>query len=161
MIITLFLAALALGCLAALASGNVPWNLPTVIPWLILAACLLLLLARQLAEQLAIRRLARGILNAREGLLDPISPGLLGWTDAGRALDEYNVTIHALQTMFRTVEECQGRFLNQRNKMNTILQSLPAALLSLSDDLQIILTNRHAEETFMAQIGRASCRERV
>ncbi len=148
MLITLFLAALALGCLAALASGNVPWNLPAAVPWLVLTTCILALLAGQLAERLAIRRLARGILNAREGLLDPISPGPLGWTDAGRALDEYNVTIHALQTMFRTVEECQGRFLNQRNKMNTILQSLPAALLSLSDDLQIILTNRHAEDIF-------------
>ncbi|MDO9226068.1 MAG: histidine kinase dimerization/phospho-acceptor domain-containing protein [Pseudomonadota bacterium] len=153
MITTLFLAVLALGCLTALASGNVPWNLPEAVPWLILAASILALLTGQLAERLAMRRLTRGVLNAREGLLDPISPGLLGWTAAGRALGEYNITIHALQTMFRTVEECQGRFLNQRNKMNTILQSLPAALLSLSDDLQIILTNKHAEDIF-AVTGR-------
>ncbi len=148
MITPLLLAVLALGCLAVLASGSAPWGLPETALWLLLAASILALLARQLAEQLAMRRLARGVLNAREGLLDPISPGVLGWTEAGRVLSEYNVTIHALQTMFRTVEECQGRFLNQRNKMNTILQSLPAALLSLSDDLQIILTNKHAEDIF-------------
>ena len=154
MITPLFLAVLALGCLTALASGILPWGQTDTVLWMILAISVLALLADQIAERLAMRRLARGVLNAREGLLDPVSPGWLGWTSAGRLLGEYNITIHALQSMFRTVEECQGRFLNQRNKMNTILQSLPAALLSLSDDLQIILTNKHAEEIF-AVTGRS------
>lgn len=151
MIASLLLAVLALACLQALAFDMLPSTFSESLVWLLLLICLLGLLTRQLVETWVMRRLARAVLQAREGLLDPVSPGWLGWTDAGRMLREYNVTIKALQSMFRTVEECQGRFLNQRNKMNTILQSLPSALLSLSDDLQIILANKQAETLFAGE----------
>jgi signal transduction histidine kinase len=46
------------------------------------------------------------------------------------------------------VEECQGRFLSERNRSNTILQSLPGALLSLADDLRVAIANRQADALF-------------
>ncbi|HNQ04512.1 MAG TPA: histidine kinase dimerization/phospho-acceptor domain-containing protein [Thiobacillaceae bacterium] len=99
-------------------------------------------------EFLALRRLGHGIIRAREGLLDPVSLRGLQWTYTGRQTRQYNETVQTLQTMFRTVEECQGLFLSQRNRMNTLLQSLPGALLSLNDDLQVVLANKQAEELF-------------
>lgn len=99
-------------------------------------------------EMIALRRLQRGILAAREGLLDQVQTKGLGWGPGSRVITEYNVTIAALHSMFRSVDECQRHFINQRNRMNTLLQSLPGALLSLSDDLQIISANKSAEEMF-------------
>jgi len=56
--------------------------------------------------------------------------------------------IHTLRRMFSTVEECQARVLNERNKVDAILQSLPGALLHLSDDPQITSANKTAEMLF-------------
>jgi signal transduction histidine kinase len=123
-----------------------------------LAGAALALGGRLILEQIQLARLRRGILLAREGLLEAVPTRHLGATGAGRVSAEYNATMVALQTMFRSVEECQGRFLNQRNKMNTMLQSLPGALLSISDDLQVVVANKLAEEMFAGQgvplIGR-------
>lgn len=151
MIFSLVAGALALYGMLGLAAGLSPrlWE-----PALLLAVpALIAVLA---SEYVALRRLRRGVLRAREGLLDPVSVSGLAWTRAGQVTREYNETVQTLQSMFRTVEECQGRFLNQRNRMNTLLQSLPGALLSLNDDLQIVLANKQAEELFAGQplLGR-------
>lgn len=143
MIISIVLAALILLGVATLA-------VEPATKWLQLALTLtaLFMLCVAGAETMALSRLRRSILRAREGLLDPVPTAGLGWTGCGRATADFNITMHALQVMFRSVEECQGRFLMQRNKMNTLLQSLPAALLSLSEDLHISLANKPAEELF-------------
>jgi PAS domain S-box-containing protein len=52
------------------------------------------------------------------------------------------------------VEECQGRFLSERNRSNTILQSLPGALLSLADDLRVTIANRQADALFGVEQGK-------
>ncbi len=114
----------------------------------LMAAYLLLLSLRLLAEMAALRRFEQGIHNAREGLLDPTPVEPYGWTYVGRLIAEYNTTISTLRLMFRTVEECQVRFLTERNRSNTILQSLPGALLSLADDLRVTIANRQAELLF-------------
>lgn len=147
MIFSAFFSSLALACMYALASGRAPLGVDSAWLWLGAAGSVLVMAFRQVIESIVLRRLEKGILKAREGLLDPVSAGHLSWL-AGRITSEYNTTISVLQSMFRTVDECQGRFLNQRNKMSTILQSLPGALLSLSDDLQIIMVNKQAEELF-------------
>ncbi len=108
---------------------------------------------RLLAELAALRRLEDGIHAAREGLLEPAPVGPFGWTSVGRLIPEYNTTITTLRQMFRTVEECQGRFLNERNRSNTILQSLPGALLSVSDDLRVSIANRQADALFGVEPG--------
>lgn len=110
-------------------------------------------LVRLLAELAALRRLGHGIHAAREGLLDPTPVGPFGWTSVGRMIPEYNTTIAVLRQMFRTVEECQGRFLTERNRSNTILQSLPGALLSVADDLRVAIANRQADAFFGVDSG--------
>jgi two-component system, NtrC family, sensor kinase len=114
----------------------------------VIAAYLVYLFIRMIAELAALRRLEKGIHNAREGLLDPTPIDPFGWTYVGRLINEYNTTISTLRLMFRTVEDCQIRFLNERNRSNTILQSLPGALLSLADDLRVTIANRQAEAIF-------------
>ena len=121
---------------------------------LLLCGVLLAYLAVRLrAERAALRRLELGILRAREGLMEPIPVEPHAWTCAGHLIPEYNTTITTLRLMFQTVEECQGRFLNERNRSNTILQSLPGALLSLDDDLRIIIANRQADALFGVRSG--------
>lgn len=117
----------------------------------LLSAYLVYLFVRLFAELAALRRLEQGIHNAREGLLDPTRVEPYGWTYVGRLISEYNTTISTLRLMFRTVEECQVRFLTERNRSNTILQSLPGALLSLADDLRVTIANRQAEILFQAE----------
>lgn len=148
MTVTILISALALTCLYALASGRTPHGIDPAWLWSGVAGAILIMTFRQTLENIALRRLRLGLFKAREGLLDPVPTGRLGGLMAGRIIGEYNVTISTLQSMFRTVEECQGRLLNQRNKMSALLQSLPGALLSLSDDLQVIMANKQAEELF-------------
>jgi len=114
----------------------------------LLAGFLAYVTIRLFAELAALRRLETGIHNAREGLLESTSAEPFAWTCAGRLIPEYNTTIASLRLMFHTVEQCQGRFLSERNRSNTILQSLPGALLSLADDLHVTIANRQAELMF-------------
>ena len=109
--------------------------------------------ARLAAEVAALRQLEQGIHNAREGLLQPTAERGLGWTIAGRLIPEHNKTVSALALMFRTVEECQVRFLNERNRVTTILQSLPGAVLGITDELRVSIANRQAEALFDAAPG--------
>ncbi|MDP2112298.1 MAG: ATP-binding protein [Thiobacillus sp.] len=131
------------------------WNESHLL-WLsgfLLAALFAYLIVRLLGERAALRRLELGILHAREGLLEPASAEPYAWTSIGRLIPEYNTTIATLRMMFQTVEECQGRFLNERNRSNTILQSLPGALLSLADDLRVTIANRQADALFGVRPG--------
>ncbi|MBU1775799.1 MAG: hypothetical protein KJ899_04060 [Gammaproteobacteria bacterium] len=103
------------------------------------------LVVRLWAELSVLKRLETSIRNAREGLLESADPGRLGWTRAGRLITEYNATISTLRWMFKNVEDCQNRFHNEYNRSNTILQSLPGALLSLDEELHITIANQQAE----------------
>lgn len=127
------------------------WNEPHLL-WLS-GILLIYLSVRLLGERAALRRLERGILRAREGLLEPTPVEPYAWTSIGHLILEYNTTITTLRMMFQTVEECQGRFLSERNRSNTILQSLPGALLSLADDLRVTIANRQADALFGVQPG--------
>lgn len=93
-------------------------------------------------------KLCARILDARGGTLEPV--GRLPWIPlyALRLIQEYDLTINRLRSMFHTVEECQSRVLTERNKINAILQSLPGVLLNVADDLAISTVNRQAEELF-------------
>lgn len=148
MILALIFIALALMGLLWLVVSLLPTWVFTFWHGIVLAVACAALLLPFILEMLALRQLKIGILKAREGLLDEISLQWVGWTLVGRTVQEYNQTIGTLRTMFRSVEECQGRFLNQRNKMNTLLQNLPGAMISLSEDLYVSLANKEAVELF-------------
>ena len=141
--------ALLLGALYALLG---PFRDEPHLLWLS-GAVLAYLAVRLRGERAALRRLELGILRAREGLLEPTPVEPHAWTSVGHLIPEYNTTIATLRLMFQTVEECQGRFLNERNRSNTILQSLPGALLSLADDLRVTIANRQADALFGVRPG--------
>lgn len=110
-------------------------------------------IVRLFGELVALKTLEAGIHKAREGLLEPIAPVFESWTSGGRLVNEFNQTVNTLSLMFQTVEQCQGRFLNERNRFNTILQNLPAALLSVDDDLLITVANLQADRMFGVPSG--------
>ncbi len=127
-----------------------------VTEWLLgaaLSAALAGLVVRIVAELAALRQLEQAIHSAREGILTPTPLRGLGWTSVGRLIPEHNTTVEALAMMFRTVEECQMRFLNERNRITAILQSSPGALLGITDDLTVAIANRRAEALFGAAGG--------
>ncbi len=119
-----------------------------------MAAALSWLLTRLAAEMVALRRLEQGIQHAGEGLLEPVSGEGLGWTTVGRLIPEHNTTVSTLSRMFRTVDECQTRFLDERNRIRTILESSPGALLGLTDELTVAIANRRAEALLGAEPGQ-------
>ena len=92
--------------------------------------------------------LRKNILQAQEGLLVPLPQHISSSGPVGRVITDYNRMLSILHSMFSTVEECQGRVVNERNKINALLQSLPGALLSVDDNLKINSINRQAEELF-------------
>jgi len=63
-------------------------------------------------------------------------------------LNDYNITNTRLAATFKTVEECQGRVLKERDKIDAILQSLTSALLTVSNELNINTANQLANEIF-------------
>lgn len=88
-------------------------------------------------------------LDAQEGILEPVRrlPGVrLGFAD--RLIDDYNDTLSILRYTFATVEECQGRAVRDRNRIDALLQSLPGALVGVDENLKINWVNREACELF-------------
>ena len=112
------------------------------------------LLARLVAELAAVRELGRGIRLAAEGRFEPLPIEPHAGTLAGRLIPEYNTTVSRVGLTFQSVVECQGRFLDERNRINTILQSLPVGLLSIGDDLRVSIANRQADALFGVEAGQ-------
>jgi two-component system, NtrC family, sensor kinase len=121
----------------------------TSVYWIYLSMTLLLLLVFVwLSYRHGLNALQKRIRDAREGLLYPVDIPSLTPPTLRKTLSDYNNTITTLSSMFRTVEECQSRVLNERNRVNAILQSLSGALITVSNDLNINMSNRLAEQTF-------------
>lgn len=116
-----------------------------------LLAAVTLVLAVVLFYRWTLAGLRKRILDAREGLLLAVDLPSLSPPYVGGLLKDYNATITTLGSIFKTVEECQSRVLDERNKINAILQSLPGVLLTVSNELTINMTNRLAEETFASE----------
>jgi len=105
-------------------------------------AVLALLLVLSLFYYWSLAGLRKRIIDTREGLLLPVdAPAILPPFIRG-LLNDYNIT------NTKTVEECQGRVLKERDKIDAILQSLTSALLTVSNDLNINIANQLANEIF-------------
>ena len=92
--------------------------------------------------------LREGIIAAQEGILQPIGRDSNGDGFIESLYKDYNDTVTILGSMFKLVEECQNRMVNERNRMNVIVQAMPAAVLGVDDDLCVNMANRHAEVLF-------------
>ncbi len=106
------------------------------------------LLHRMLRYRNVLQTLHAGILRAQEGTLEPLEAVPLPDAHMRRLVGDYNLMMAYLRRIFATVEECQNRVLAERNKINAMLQSLPCALLSVDNDLQVSAVNALAESMF-------------
>lgn len=89
-----------------------------------------------------------GMRDAQDGVLSPVDVGRIRDPYLRELIADYNSMMTSLRRVFSTVEECQNRFLNERNRINAVLQSLPGALLSVDDNLYINAVNSQAETMF-------------
>jgi two-component system, NtrC family, sensor kinase len=92
--------------------------------------------------------LHEGLILAQDGNLKPVPVPRFMDPVLDRLYQEYNHTITTLGGMFSLVEECQNRVLSERNRMNVVVQVLPAALLGVDDNLYINTANKQAEILF-------------
>ncbi len=128
-------------------------GLPLPVALVMVAVMLLLvglawLLYRILRYRYVLETLHAGILRAQEGTLEPLQITSLPDGHMHRLVADYNLMMAYLKRIFATVEECQNRVLAERNKINAMLQSLPCALLSVDNDLQVSAVNALAESMF-------------
>lgn len=126
------------------------WVLAAV--WsIVLAAILGLLLGFVLASlqyHHGLRSLREGLLDAQDGNLKPVAVPEAWDPILDGIYHDYNKTITTLSAMFTLVEECQNRVLVERNRMNVVLQVLPAALIGVDDNLSINMVNKQAPLLF-------------
>lgn len=92
--------------------------------------------------------LNKGLIDAQDGNLKPVEVPRVKDPLLLRLYREYNKTITTLSGMFALVEECQNRVLSERNRMNVVVQVLPAALLGVDDNLSINTVNKQTELLF-------------
>ncbi|MFO7592796.1 MAG: ATP-binding protein [Pseudomonadota bacterium] len=101
-----------------------------------------------LSQRRVIMRLHDAILDAQEGTLSNVTNTRICNAQMGRLVHDYNTMMNNLSAMFSTVEECQNRVVNERNKMDALLGSMPGALISVDDYLNITNINPLAAELF-------------
>lgn len=114
----------------------------------LIVAIVVLLILLVLFYQASLVKLRKRILDAREGLLLPVDMPTIAPPFVRGLLNDYNTTILTLGSMFKTVEECQSRVMDERNRINAILQSMPGVLFTVSNELTINIANKLAEEIF-------------
>ncbi len=126
----------------------------TVSAGLMLAAALFVITAlawliyKMLRYRYVLEAFREGILRAQEGTLEPLQATAPPDSHVRQLVNDYNLMMAYLKRIFATVEECQNRVLAERNKIDAMLQSLPCALLSVDNDLQINAVNALAESMF-------------
>ena len=99
-----------------------------------------------LAQRRRLTRLHRNILNAKEGILEPLDAQIGSRGYLARLVRDYNEMIDILRATFNAVEASQSRVIHERNHSNALLQSLPGALLKVDDSLTIHSLNRQTVE---------------
>lgn len=114
----------------------------------VLAASLVALLYFHIVRRKILSSIHRGILNAQEGILEPVSIPRAAYGFMERFVFDYNLLVTSLGSVFKEMEECQNRVIAERNRNNAILHSLPGALMCVDGDQMINLSNKHAEELF-------------
>ena len=90
----------------------------------------------------------RGIRRATEGTLQPIETPRRIRFFFGPIIDDYNILIRNIGSLFREMEQSQLSIIGDRNRNDAILRSLPGALLTVDSDFRVTLANRQAEQLF-------------
>lgn len=95
--------------------------------------------------------LHEAVLDAQEGTLSNLTETNRGDSLMQQLVSDYNTMMNNLSAMFSTVEECQNRVVNERNKMDALLGSMPGALLAVDDGLIVTNINPQAVELFKCE----------
>lgn len=90
----------------------------------------------------------RGIKSATEGTLQPIKPPRRIRFFFGPIIEDYNLLIRNMSSLFREMEQSQLSIIGDRNRNDAILRSLPGALLTVDSDFRVTLSNKQAEQLF-------------
>ncbi len=90
----------------------------------------------------------RGIRRATEGALDPIEMPRRIRLLFGPLIDDYNVLIRNVGSLFREMEQSQLSIIGDRNRNDAILRSLSGALLTVDGEFRVTLSNKQAEQLF-------------
>lgn len=133
-----------------LQQDNFTWSVENagllLVELLLLFAVIQLLLHRRTMMQLR-----RAVHDAQEGTLSDIVESERYDLLSRQLVADYNAMMKNLRAMFSMVEECQNRVVNERNKMDALLGSMPGALLAVDDDLIVASTNPQAGELFRCE----------
>ncbi len=92
----------------------------------------------------------RGIRRATEGTLDPIKMPRRVRFLFGPLIDDYNVLVRNVSSLFREMEQSQLAIIGDRNRNDAILRSLSGALLTVDSEFRVTLANKQAEHLFEA-----------
>ena len=90
----------------------------------------------------------RGIRGATEGTLKPIETPRRIRFFFGPIVEDYNILIRNIGSLFREMEQSQLSIIGDRNRNDAILRSLPGALLTVDSDFSVTLSNQQAEQLF-------------
>jgi len=90
----------------------------------------------------------RGIRSATEGTLKPIETPRRIRFFFGPIIEDYNILIRNIGSLFREMEQSQLSIIGDRNRNDAILRSLPGALLTVDSDFRVTLSNAQAEQLF-------------
>src|SRR5450759_1651647 len=147
-IFTISILALALGLIFPLHFKQ-KYTLESFILPLVLAGALIVGLINYLltfAHGIAI--IHRGIRSATEGTLKPIKMPRRTRFIFGPIIEDYNILIRNMGSLFREMEQSQLSIIGDRNRNDAILCSLPGALLTVDSDFLVTLSNKQAEQLF-------------
>ncbi len=90
----------------------------------------------------------RAIRSATEGTLKPIKTPRRIRFFFGPIIEDYNILIRNMDSLFREMEQSQLSIIGDRNRNDAILRSLPGALLTVDTDFRVTLSNKQAEQLF-------------
>lgn len=151
---------LALSTLAAVIVTVVPLRLEQQYP--LVSFILQLVLAGALVGALVVYFLTfphgmaiihRGIRSATEGTLKPIEMPRRIRFFFGPIIDDFNILVRNVGSLFREMEQSQLSIIDDRNRNDAILRSLPGALLTVDSDFRVTLSNKQAEQLFDNHTG--------
>jgi len=151
---------LSLGILAVAVAMFYPLNLErqspldaTIVTLAIAGVLVATLVAYLLIVPHGVASIHRGIRHATEGTLMPIETSRRIRFFFGPIVDDYNILIRNIGSLFREMEQSQLAIIGDRNRNDAILRSLPGALLTVDSDFRVTLANHQAEQLFCIDNG--------
>ncbi|MHB9102780.1 MAG: two-component system sensor histidine kinase NtrB [Sulfuricella sp.] len=147
-VLTLSIFALALVIVFPLHFEQLYLRESIILPLALVVALITALAVYFLTSLHGIAIIHRGIRSATEGTLKPIKTPRRIRFFFGPIIEDYNILIRNIGSLFREMEQSQLSIIGDRNRNDAILRSLPGALLTVDSDFRVTLSNKQAEQMF-------------